>query len=457
MRPLFMHKKTALALIIILSSSLFSSFTYYSFFSKIPFEVFIQFTLLQNIAFLFFFFLAFCFQEKKYGLSNNNQNLIATLSHEIKNHLSTISGMSELLAESKMSPAQKTYNRAIKESTYSLLQLMNETLDQAKLQQKKIKLYPQKIDLKEYLQRICLLFEERAKKKGLIFNLHLEEISQKKIFIDPFRLEQVLLNLLSNSLKFTEKGSITITAQTKSMGNEDILKILIEDTGIGMTKKQSKRIFKEFKQAEETTFLRYGGTGLGLSICKYLIESMGGAITVKSELDEGSLFSLRIPLSRKKEIAASQESHLLQQISKESLRILVAEDLVLNQELLRVLFKSLNLKVYIVSHGLEALEALRNRSFDLVFLDLQMPEIDGITVCQNYLNQQASRNKNLPWFVALTAYSLDETKKKCFKVGFQDYIEKPLSKEKLYLCFESYFQKRELQWVQSDKALKDGY
>lgn len=350
-----------------------------------------------------------------------------------------ILGFCSLLLNSELSTKQKTWVETINNNANGLLNIINDILDFVKIETGKLELENEPFNLNNCIQESLNLVSLEAEKKGLLLITNLADDLPIQIKGDRQKLKQILINLLNNSIKFTDKGNIRLSVQTTQKSDKITLEFAIKDTGIGIPYNRLYRLFKPFSQIDSSTARRYGGTGLGLAICQKLVQNMGGQIWVNSKVNHGSTFYFSIVTEVSHTsflVCDSQQQEELKNIpsvnlSQKSLNILLAEDEDSISSLLLCLFSEMGIKVDIVKNGQEAVEAFEKKEYDVVFMDLQMPIMDGLkATCiireQEQKKQLVRGDSQLKTkIIGLTANSLPESKENCLKAGMDDYISKP--------------------------------
>ncbi|GAB4487788.1 MAG: hypothetical protein OHK0019_03340 [Saprospiraceae bacterium] len=362
------------------------------------------------------------------------QQFLANMSHEIRTPMNTVVGMTNILLQKNPRPDQLKYLESIRHSSQNLLVILNDILDISKIQAGRMELENTDFALGQVLDSVASTLRFRAEEKGLTFKTDFDTAIPPVLIGDPVRLQQILLNLAGNAVKFTETGSVSIAAHLLEKTNTDCqLRFDVRDTGIGMSPEQVARAFESFRQASADTTRKYGGTGLGLSISKQLVELFGGQLEVESEPGKGSVFSFSISLKISEKTAIPKENTAApaQRAALKGLRILIAEDNEYNRvvavETLELMLS--DVKIETAENGKEALEKVKTGSFDLVLMDVNMPEMDGWEATQRIRSLPAPLGE-IP-VIAFTASVTKAEIEKCENSGMNAVVPKPFKESEL--------------------------
>lgn len=366
------------------------------------------------------------------GALKSKQQFLSNMSHEIRTPMNGIIGFTNVVLKSKLDQTQREYIKAIKSSGDALLVLINDILDLAKVDSGKMTFEESPFNLSDSINTILQLFETKIKEKNIGFEYNCDKSIPKILLGDSLRLRQILLNLMSNAVKFTLNGKINLSVKKVKDNKENLLiEFKISDTGIGIPNNRLEHIFNDFEQASREISSSYGGTGLGLAIVKQLVEKQGGNIQVISELNKGSVFSFVLNFNKtKKNLLAKQKrmEKIEIDLDKKKIKVLVAEDVALNQLLIKIILEELGFELDIAANGKIAIEKLQHGAYDIVLMDLQMPEMNGFEATAFIRNQIKSE---IP-IIALTADVTTIDLEKCNAAGMNDYISKPIDEKLLY-------------------------
>ncbi len=357
------------------------------------------------------------------------QQFLSNMSHEIRTPMNAIIGFTKVALKTDLSLKQKEYLEAIKMSGDALIVLINDILDLAKVDAGKMTFVQTPFKLSLSISAMLHLFETKIQEKNLELVTEYDNKIPEVLVGDPVRLHQIILNLVSNAVKFTSKGKITVSVRLLSEDEEKAtIEFAVTDTGIGIPESKIEKIFENFQQASSGTSRLYGGTGLGLAIVKQLVEPQGGTIRVTSKVNEGSVFSFILSFRKTKAEAELDAEIVVLNSEIKDIKVLVVEDIALNQLLMRTLLDDFGFGCDIAANGKIALEKLKDRHYDIVLMDLQMPEMNGFEATEQIRNKM---NSQIP-IIALTADVTTVDLAKCKVVGMNDYIAKPVDERLLY-------------------------
>jgi CheY-like chemotaxis protein len=385
---------------------------------------------------------------------------LTNMSHELRTPLNGILGMAQILQSSNAIPAEEIEKiNLIYESGSHLLTLLQDILDLAKIEAGKIELEIKKIAPIDLLQRLIKMFQFRAKEKNLTFTYKISSLFPSSIEADETRLRQVLINLLGNAIKFTERGSVdfqVLVIENNSYTNENRqfskqkIRFQVRDTGIGIDREHLENIFLPFEQIKHKQY-KAEGTGLGLAISQKILRMMGTQLYVESQLGVGSIFRFDLELPelevvQQQKIPENKPEQIDPNLSQEiPLKILIAEDNIVNQKVTLYMLKKLGYNADLAKDGKEVLVSWQNRSYDLILMDVQMPEIDGIEITR--IIRRSTKDNSNPWIVAMTANAMEGDREECLTAGMNDYISKPVKIESLVQALRQFqnFKNREVQ------------
>ncbi|NKB22737.1 MAG: response regulator [Alphaproteobacteria bacterium] len=368
--------------------------------------------------------------------NRTKSRFLATMSHEIRTPMNGVLGMAEVLAQTTLNDDQQDYVQTIRESGKALLDLLNDILDLSKIEAGRIELEMLNLSLSDLLSAAEGLWKHPASEKGLRFSIQNDAPNVQSIKSDLGRLRQVVNNLVGNAIKFTHEGQIELRVIEENRDNDLIgLRFEVRDSGIGIDEKQIEKLFSPFSQADSSTTRQYGGTGLGLTISKNLVEMFGGEIGVESTPGEGSVFWFTIAAERGDVKPHSSEESIVsldvdpEIVARRHLRILVAEDNLINQKVISSMLAPIDCQFDIVQNGLEAVAAITRSNYDLILMDIQMPQMDGMEAT-NRIRALPNKVSETP-IIAMTANAMQGDRETYLGVGMNEYVSKPIDQREL--------------------------
>lgn len=367
-------------------------------------------------------------------------DFLAVISHEIRTPMTGVMGMIRLLLDTPLSDKQKEYAKTIQYSGDALLTLLNDILDLSKVEEGKMSIENIDFDLNKLAESVVLLMSGRAEEKKIFLKAELDPECPTALKGDPTRLRQIMLNLISNAIKFTDKGGVTliIKAHDKTAKKPRIY-FGVKDSGIGITEDVQKKLFQPYQQADTTTARKFGGTGLGLSICKRLVEAMGSSIQIASKMGEGTVFYFI--LSMEYGVGEAQLAAEAAQAGVIPLKLLVVDDNIINQRVVAGLLEKDGHKIVTVGGAEAAMDELKNIAFDVILMDMEMPQIDGV-MATHMIRRLPDPGKSKTTIIAMTGNVGKEDIQRCRDAGMDDYLSKPINPEILRKLLIQYGKKK---------------
>jgi TMAO reductase system sensor TorS len=371
-------------------------------------------------------------RDKAEEMSQAKGEFLANMSHEIRTPMNGVIGTLQLLEGTTLDSSQREYVHIAHKSADALLAILNDILDLSKIEAGKLSLESIPFDMRELVRDLVVLHSLKAEQKGIELNSDISDVMPDVVMGDPTRIRQILVNLITNALKFTSEGEVSIRISVPERTEEKVsLRIEVNDTGIGIPLDKQQQLFSAFTQADGSTTRKYGGTGLGLAIVRQLVEMMHGELGIESNVGEGSRFWFVVPLGVSQESLQTLSSK--PQVEKQKLtgRVLLVEDNPVNQMVARKMLEKLGLDSILAANGQQALDVLEKEMVDAVLMDCQMPEMDGFEATRQFRQREQASGANTLPVIAMTANVMEGDRERCLQAGMDDYLGKPVRMDEL--------------------------
>jgi len=383
-------------------------------------------------------------REVAVAATRAKSDFLACMSHDIRTPMNAIIGMADVLSESELTADQANYLRILRSAGETLLNLINDILDFSKIEAGQLNLEKISFSLRELVADTVAILDVRAREKNLPIRTVIDQVAPDRVLGDPTRVRQILINLVGNALKFTEKGEVTIQVALDPMSTPGSLLFSVKDTGIGIPREKHTQLFQKFMQVDSSTTRKYGGTGLGLAICRQLVEMMSGKIWIESEPGKGSTFFFTLALSVAPDAPEAQAAAPLAApaINVPPMRILLVDDTPENRMLIQTYLRKTEHTIEVAENGEVALGMFKTAPYDVVLMDMQMPVMDGYTATREIRKWETEGGKKVTPVIALTADAMSEDEKNCTKAGCSGFVAKPIRKAKLMDVLAEYAPRR---------------
>ena len=367
-------------------------------------------------------------EKQAKSASHAKGQFVANMSHEIRTPMNGVIGALNLISKTDLDPKQEALCNIIGDSAESLMVLLNDILEFSKFESGKMNFESLHVNLKSLIEKTFMLFEASAHAKKLSYKLHYSSEVGDDFIGDPTRLKQVIVNLLNNAIKFTSEGSVSMSVNIFAVEDphQARIEIAVKDTGVGIAPEHHEKVFKDFEQADDSTTRSYGGTGLGLAISKRIIEQMKGKMKVYSQLGEGATFKVKFNLKCGHLDLSDVDEAELEEVAIR--KVLLCEDNMVNQRIMEMLLQKMNCEVEIAHNGQEALDAMRSKRYDFIFMDIQMPDLSGIEVTEKIIKEKSGFDTPI---IALTASAMEEDREACEAAGMKGFLSKPIREKDL--------------------------
>ncbi len=366
----------------------------------------------------------------------SKDRFLATMSHELRTPLNAVLGLSELLKDAKLSEVERTYLESVELSGKELLNIVSEILEVARLEDEHVQLAEEPFDFVELIEQTMRAFKTVKGTPDCALQYDVQPKESTRLLGDVGRLRRIMNNLLGNAAKFCNYGTVRVEARLRSMsaGDRMLFCFDVTDTGVGISAEDINRVFEPFFQADDSASRKFGGAGLGLTIVRRLVNAMGGQCHIESQLGQGTHVWFTIPMALAPDEAVTPKDDVLQtdragRDEQSALRVLIAEDNAMNLLLVQKMVEKIDAQVEVATNGKEAIDAVRAGDFDVVLMDVQMPEMDGIEATK-YIREHVEKARNLP-IIAVTANAMDGDREKYFAAGMNGYVSKPINRQKL--------------------------